>query len=149
MMRVWIFFAGLFGAAGVALGAFHAHGLEGWLEDQQVSSADIEYRLDLCETAVRYLLIQAVALLGIVILSLTNRMIRTWAVVGVGFILGTLLFSGALLAMAFTGNKQFAHLAPFGGITLIGSWLLFALSAFWYPRENLERFGEEDPSWPE
>jgi uncharacterized membrane protein YgdD (TMEM256/DUF423 family) len=132
--RIWILFAGLFGTAGVALGAFHAHGMDGMLEEQGISGSEIGYRLDLCETAVRYLLTQAVALMGIAVLSLAARFIRTWYVVGGGFILGTLLFSGALLAMAFTGNRQFAHVAPFGGITLIVSWLLFALSAFWYPR---------------
>lgn len=135
--RIWILFAGLFGAAGVALGAFHAHGMDGMLEEQGLSGSDVGYRLDLCETSVRYMLIQATALMGMAILSMHANFLRTWRVVGTGFILGTILFSGSLLAIAFTGLKKFGMIAPIGGVTLILSWLLFAASAYIYkPVQN-------------
>ncbi|CDQ09268.1 conserved membrane protein of unknown function [Acidithiobacillus ferrivorans] len=42
--------------------------------------------------------------------------------------LGTLLFCGGLYLLTLTGDVSWAFFAPVGGITLILSWLLLALS---------------------
>lgn len=115
-MQFALVFGGLSGALGVALGAGAAHALKRVLDERSLA---------LVETAVRYQLVHAVALLALGALLAArpwpalNWVAWAWAV-------GTALFCGALYLLAFTGVRAFAHVAPFGGLALILGWALLA-----------------------
>ena len=49
---------------------------------------------------------------------------------GIGFLLGIVLFSGALYFRALGGEGWFAHTVPMGGTLWLIAWLALALSPF-------------------
>jgi uncharacterized membrane protein YgdD (TMEM256/DUF423 family) len=112
--------AALLGALSVILGAFGAHSLK------EIFTADI---LQVYETAVRYQMYHAFALLavGIVHKEFTNKKIK-WA--GNFFIAGIVLFSGSLYALCFIEYQHLSSLSwigaitPLGGLCFIIGWLL-------------------------
>ena len=109
---MWIQTAALFGALGVVLGAFGAHGLEARLTPD---------RLDVWTTAVDYHLLHAVALLALALYErATGAKIRGPAT---GFTLGILLFSGSLYALALGGPRLLGPVTPLGGLCFIAGWL--------------------------
>lgn len=77
------------------------------------------------ETAARYHLFHALALL--VVAALLERP-RHPAVANAawGFLVGTVLFSGSLYALALTGQRWFGVITPAGGALLITGWLSLA-----------------------
>lgn len=124
----WIPVAGaLLAAAGVGLGAFGAHGLEDFLR-RLGHEADLAKRLAWYETAVRYQLYHALALLIVAALAA-----RTGAAGGLPaglFLLGIALFSGSLYAMTFAGEawRKLGMVTPLGGLALIIGWLALAVA---------------------
>jgi uncharacterized membrane protein YgdD (TMEM256/DUF423 family) len=108
--------AALLGAAGVALGAFGAHGLRARLDAQQLA---------VWETAVKYHLIHAAALLALA-LSPHAPQLR-----GAGwcFVAGIALFSGSLYALSLGGPRLLGPVTPLGGLALIAGWLWLAKAA--------------------
>lgn len=130
--KIWMIFAGILGATGVAIGAFQAHGLEKVLTAQQVSVEDINHRLELCSTGVRFQLIHALGLIAIAITGFLRPADRIWHAVGGGFCIGVLFFCGSLYMISIPGEKSFARFAPIGGIALMVSWLLVAIGACWF-----------------
>jgi len=108
--------AALLGAAGVALGAFGAHGLRARLDARG---------LEVWETAVRYHLVHAVALLALA-LSPYAAQLRT---AGWLFAAGIALFSGSLYALALGGPRLLGPVTPLGGLALVAGWLWIARAA--------------------
>jgi uncharacterized membrane protein YgdD (TMEM256/DUF423 family) len=109
----------LLGALGVALGAFGAHALK--------ESLKAAGNFDTFETAVRYQFYGAFSLLILQLLATKfNNKFNAWA--GYLFVVGTLIFSGSLYLICFTGIKTFGAIAPIGGLCLIAGWLLMFLS---------------------
>ena len=125
---LWLLLAGLLGAAGVALGAYEAHGLEKLLTGWGLSADEVQSRLHNCEVAVRYQLLHAVALLGLAVAVRTHGG-RWLHAAGACWLLGTLLFSGMLYVLVFTGNRSIVHLIPLGGVLHIVGWLSLAAAA--------------------
>ena len=123
--RIWIVLAGLLGASGVGLGAFHAHGLTNWLAKQELSEPEIAKRAANCETAVRYQMYHSLALFGVGLLARGRQNSRTKLAGGL-FVLGTLLFSGGLYLFVFTGDLLHWAIVPVGGLCLIAGWLALA-----------------------
>ncbi len=113
--------AGLLGAMAIALGAFHAHGLESWLGRYGLPGELLERRMDNVESGVRYQMFHALALLGLAALRQESKS-RLLGWIAAGFMLGTFFFSGSLYAIVFTGQTWFGMVAPLGGLTLIVSW---------------------------
>ena len=111
--RGLLLLAALLGAAGVLLGAFGAHGLRARLD---------AHALEVWETAVRYHLVHAVALLAIA-LSPHAAALRS---AGWLFVAGIVLFSGSLYALALGGPRLLGPVTPLGGIALIAGWALIA-----------------------
>lgn len=108
--------AGLLLALATMSGAFGAHALKAHLPAE---------RLQLWDTAVRYHFFHALGLLGV---GLTLRAedagaLRTAAVL---IIVGILLFSGSLYALALGASRPIGALTPLGGAAWIAAWLLFA-----------------------
>jgi uncharacterized membrane protein YgdD (TMEM256/DUF423 family) len=103
----------LLAAAGVALGAFGAHGLRSLLPPEA---------LGWWQTAVQYQLWHAVGLLAV---GAAPAALRTR---GPAFMLagGTLIFSGSLYAMALTDARWLGAVTPIGGALMIAGWLWLA-----------------------
>lgn len=127
MTRTWIVAAGVLGALGVALGAFGAHGLEGWLEGAE----DAAKRLAWWRTGVQYHLLHAVAL-GLPAWLSERCSGKAPSVAGVLFSVGVLLFSGTLYAMTLGAPRVLGAVTPLGGLSLIAGWLAVAASVRTY-----------------
>lgn len=118
MNKFFLLSGSVLGLLGVAIGAFGAHALKAMLEAAG--------RADTFETGVRYLFYHAIAivLVGILSKEFPGNTIN-WS--GNAFLLGTLIFSGSLFLICFTGINVFGAVAPIGGTLLIIGWALL----FW------------------
>ncbi len=107
----------LFAGLAVASGAFGAHALK----DTLVQNG----RLDTYETAVRYQMYHALALLiaGALMSQVEGlgRAVVCWAV-------GIICFSGSLYALCFSTITAVALLTPIGGLFFLAGWTLFAVA---------------------
>lgn len=116
----WIGIAGIFGALGVALGALGAH---------LPSSIIPNLTRTTYETAVRYHLYHALALLGCGILLAVfperGRLLRWSAAL---FAAGIVLFSGSLYALVLTDVLILGAVTPIGGVCWIAAWGLLGWS---------------------
>jgi uncharacterized membrane protein YgdD (TMEM256/DUF423 family) len=100
----------VFAAAGVALSAYAAHGADG------AARASLQ-------SAALFALLHGVALA-----ALSRPADRRLSLAALAMLaLGTLLFSGSLVAAHLLGTST--RLAPTGGLLLIGGWLLYAVAA--------------------
>lgn len=116
MQKIFLASGAILGALGVALGAFGAHALKAMLEASG--------RTDTFETAVKYQMYHALALVlvGVLAAQLPNQAKwLTWS--GYAFVVGVLIFSGALYLICFTGVRAWGAVAPIGGTLLIVGWL--------------------------
>jgi uncharacterized membrane protein YgdD (TMEM256/DUF423 family) len=114
--RIHVLLAALMGAAGVALWAMAAHRAGG---ESLVTSA-------------QFLLIHACAVLGLTACrkqALVHD--RIASIASAVLILGTLLFSGDIVARVLVGDRLFPIAAPVGGSLLILGWLMVGVSAVW------------------
>ena len=106
------------GFLGVALGAFGAHALQGRLSPED---------LQIFETAVRYQLVHALALVALAALS--GRISAVPAIVaGWGFTGGILVFSGSLYLLVLTGPRWLGAVTPIGGLAFLLGWAALAWS---------------------
>ena len=99
----------LLGALAVAAGAFGAHALRGRLDPAMLAAF---------ETAARYQLIHAPAVL---LAAQRAREVggSLGRLAGTLFVVGVLLFSGSLYAMALGAPRAIGLATPFGGASLI------------------------------
>jgi uncharacterized membrane protein YgdD (TMEM256/DUF423 family) len=111
----------LFGALGVALGAFGAHSLKRRLTAE---------RLETFETGVRYHLVHSLALLGTALAAGRWPDSGLPAFAGWLFLAGILLFSGSLYLLVSTGRRWLGAITPLGGLAFIGGWICLALAAW-------------------
>lgn len=118
--RVFFSIGAVFGALGVATGAFGAHGLKGWLSPEMLA---------VFETGVRYHLIHALALLAVAWAS-TRWASAAIRAAGWLFVVGIFVFSGSLYVLTLTGIRALGAITPFGGVALIAGWLLLAWGAW-------------------
>lgn len=120
MQRKWLFLGALLGGLSVALGAFGAHGLRGLV------TADL---LANYETAARYQMYHALALMATSIVGGDARRARLTNVAGWLFVIGVIIFSGSLYIMTFTGLRWLGAITPIGGAAMIGGWAALAVAA--------------------
>lgn len=139
MERALLVIGAVSGLLGVGAGAFGAHALRSRLSAE---------RLAWFETAVRYQLWHALAVLGAVfvgsvdIVTAGPRRFASrpfvlfaggmgWPAAAAGwlFVAGTVLFSGSLYALALTGRRRWAAIAPVGGVCFLLGWAALALAA--------------------
>lgn len=109
--------AALAGAVAVMTGAFGAHALKARL------TPDL---LVVWQTAVQYHFWHALALGLIGMLTLHRPDSRALRTAGWLMMLGLLLFSGSLYALALTGVRGLGAVTPLGGLAFIGGWLALA-----------------------
>lgn len=119
MFRLFFMLGAVSGALGVAAGAFGAHALRDKVEPRL---------LEIFETAARYEMYHALALLAVGLLAsrwpsgLLNS--AGWL-----FVAGTLFFSGSLYAMTFTGIRALGAITPIGGVCFIAGWICLGVAA--------------------
>lgn len=103
-------------AAAVGTGAFGAHGLRDRLD---------AYALGIWEKAVFYHFVHAIGLLVVPLFASTSVIAKPamsricWLL-----LIGILLFSGSLYALAVTGVRTLGAVTPVGGIAFIAAWVL-------------------------
>lgn len=120
LWTLWVILGSLAGALAVGLGAFGAHALRERLEPDALAVFDI---------AARYQMYHALALLavGFLALRVDNLAVR---IAGIAFVVGIVLFSGSLYALALSGQRWLGMVTPIGGLALIGGWIALAIAAF-------------------
>ncbi len=108
-------------ALAVAAGAFGAHGLRNKLD---------AYSMSVYEKAVFYHFVHALGILLIAVLA------RTGAITPAGqgraawlLLIGILVFSGSLYALAVSGIRILGAITPIGGVAFIAGWLVLAYEA--------------------
>ena len=124
----WLLTAALLGGLAVAGGAFGAHGLKAhFAADGEMSPAN-EQMLAHWETAARYQMYHALALLAVGLLAARgpNRVLH---LAGLSMTIGTVIFSGCLYALVLTGERRLGAVVPLGGVLLIVGWVLLAVGA--------------------
>jgi len=120
MANTFMLIGSLAGFLGVAAGAFGAHGLRSRL------SSDM---LAVFETAVRYQMYHALALL--ITAAVIGRVgdARLLSIAGWSFITGVVLFSGSLYGLALSGTSALGAITPLGGVAFLVGWGCLALFA--------------------
>lgn len=98
---------------GIGLGAFGAHGLE----DQLLAND----RVDTWETAASYHLIHGLALLIVALVLPTRKFVFG------AFLVGVLIFSGSLYALALTDLSKLGAITPIGGLSFLIGWGALAI----------------------
>ena len=125
MNRTFVLAAAILGFIGVAAGAFGAHALR-----ETLSARDLE----IFETAVRYQLIHAVALLGIAAAAARwTGVSGALSLAGWSMIAGVIVFSGSLYGLVGTGVRGLGAVTPLGGLGLLLGWAALAWAAFKAP----------------
>lgn len=119
MNRLWLGLGAALGLAGVALGAAGTHALAAGLDAASARAYD---------TAVRYQLVHAAALVALAAVDGQGRGGRTLHAAGWCLVGGTALFCGALYVRALAGPLPLPA-APAGGALLMAGWLLLLLAA--------------------
>lgn len=116
--RITLLCGAALGLSAVAIGAFGAHALKAIL----VASG----RLETYELAVQYQFYHALAMLLVGAL-MTQYSVGTLRYAALAFFAGTLLFSGSLYILSFTGIGVLGAVTPVGGVLFILGWgLVFA-----------------------
>ncbi len=99
----------------VSCGAFGAHALKRRLDPD---------RLAVFETGARYHMYHALALVGVSGLATTRG--GAADAVGAFFLVGIVLFSGSLYALALSGVRKLGAITPIGGLCFLLGWADFA-----------------------
>jgi uncharacterized membrane protein YgdD (TMEM256/DUF423 family) len=115
----WIWIGAISGFVSVAMGAFGAHSLKQVLDEKALA---------VFHTGAQYEMYHALALIGVGLWAAqhpnASAQIPGWA-----FLIGTLLFSGSLYALALTGIRSLGVITPFGGVCFLIGWIAFAFTA--------------------
>ena len=119
MDRLFVMLGALSAGVGVAAGAFGAHALRARVEPRL---------LEVFETGARYQMYHALALVAV------GAVAARWSAPllsasGWLFVAGTVLFSGSLYAMTFTGIRALGAITPLGGVCFIAGWICLAVVA--------------------
>ncbi len=112
----------LFAFVGVALGAFGAHALEGKVKPED---------LPIWETAVRYQMYHALALIAVGIMQQLPTLSQSahLALSAMLFSAGIALFSGSLYLLVLTDRRWLGAITPLGGLLMLAGWLTLAWGA--------------------
>ena len=121
-------------AAAVIMGAFGAHGMEGYLAEFENGAR----RMDVWKTAAHYHIVHAI---GLIVIGLTPsakpKLINIAACL---MILGISIFSGLLYTYSYTDIRILGAFVPIGGLSMIAGWITLAVAAYTKPT------AENDPA---
>jgi uncharacterized membrane protein YgdD (TMEM256/DUF423 family) len=116
MTRTFATLACLLAFLAVAAGAFGAHALRARVAPDMLA---------VWETAARYQMYHALALLGVA-WALDRWPGTPAAVAGWLFVIGVVLFSGSLYVLSVTGVRWLGAITPLGGLAFLAGWLVLA-----------------------
>ena len=128
MARMLMFAGAILAGVGVAAGSFGAHGLKAVVEATG--------RADNWETAVRYCMYHALAVLVVGLAAALGRLDagRTpLLAAGWCFVAGTVVFSGCLAFLAVSGLRFLGAVVPIGGVLFLIGWALLAVAVIRLP----------------
>src|SRR5437868_2322932 len=114
--RTWTGLAAINGLLAVAFGAFAAHGL--------TQAKPIEW----LHTGSQYQMVHVLAVFAALALHRTGA--KGMGLVAALFLVGTVLFSGSLYAMALGGPRLLGAITPLGGLAFMAGWVLMAWRGF-------------------
>lgn len=118
----WTTVGALLMALAVAMGAFGAHGLRNTLD---------AYSMTVYEKAVFYHFVHALGILLVSLLARTNAIsVAGQARAAWLLLIGIVVFSGSLYALALSGLRILGAITPIGGLAFILGWLVLAYEAF-------------------
>ena len=121
MTKIFLAIASIFGGLSVGTGAFASHALKDKLSERA---------LEIFETAARYQMYHALALLLVALLiNQTESSQPSLVIAGWAFIIGIFVFSGSLYALSLTNIKVLGAITPLGGLTFIIGWGALAYSS--------------------
>lgn len=124
MFKAFLMIAALLGGVSVAAGAFASHALKEKLAERS---------LEIFETAARYQMYHALALLAVALLLNRTEVAPTLLTIsGWAFIVGVLLFCGSLYTLSLSGIKVLGAVAPLGGLAFLVGWGCLAVAAWNY-----------------
>jgi len=118
-MKIFWILGCAFGFLAVAAGAFGAHALRDRLSPEYLA---------VFETAVRYQMYHALALLGVTWAG-TQWPGASTAVAGWLFTAGIVIFSGSLYLLTLTGTRWLGAITPIGGVALLAGWIVLATAS--------------------
>jgi uncharacterized membrane protein YgdD (TMEM256/DUF423 family) len=122
MVRIFLAIAAILAGLAVAAGAFASHALKERLSDRA---------LEIFETASRYQMYHALALLLVAVLlaqmAMPSSLLNT---AGYAFLVGIVLFSGSLYALSLSGVKWLGAITPLGGVAFLIGWGCVAAAAW-------------------
>src|SRR5438309_1679495 len=117
----WIAIGAVLMALAVGMGAFGAHGLRNRLDD---------YSMSVYEKAVFYHFVHALGILLVALLARTSTITPAGqARVGGLLLIGIIVFSGSLYALAISGQRILGAITPIGGLAFIIGWLVLIYEA--------------------
>lgn len=122
MERLFLALGAISAGISVAAGAFGAHGLKARIPPEL---------LVVWETGARYQMYHAFGLMAAAWAASRGDAARgpaAWA--GWLFVVGTVIFSGSLYALAFTGIRAIGAVTVLGGVAFLVGWVFLALAAF-------------------
>lgn len=135
MHRTFMILGAISAGLSVAAGAFGAHALRERVEPRL---------LEVFETAARYQMYHALALFAVAwVITRGADMasaaqgvaqgaapgVRMAVAAGWLFVAGTVVFSGSLYAMTFTGIRGLGAITPIGGVCFLAGWVCLAVAA--------------------
>ncbi len=115
----WVAAGAVLGLLGVVMGAAGTHALEGRLDTDA---------LDTLETAVRFQMYHAIALVAVGGLGSVWKS-RAVAITCGLLTFGVVVFCGSLYLIAFADIGVFGAVAPVGGLSLMAGWGTLAVGA--------------------
>lgn len=121
MVRFFLMIAAVSGFFAVVIGAFAAHGLK------QILAPEL---IEVVKTGVQYQMYHALALLLVALWLSHKPDVRGLKAGGLAFILGSLLFSGSLYALALGAPRWLGPVTPLGGLCFLMGWVLLLVAAW-------------------
>lgn len=121
MARILIIIAAVSGFLSVVIGAFAAHGLKKALAPEMI---------EVVKTGVQYQMYHALALLFVALILVHKPATTGLKASGWAFILGSLMFSGSLYALALGAPRWLGPVTPLGGLCFLVGWVLLAVAAW-------------------
>lgn len=117
----WTAIGAVLMALAVGMGAFGAHGLRSGLD---------AYSMSVYEKAVFYHFVHALGILLVASLARANAIsIAAQARVAWLLLIGIVIFSGSLYALAISGLRLLGAITPVGGLAFIAGWIVLAYEA--------------------
>jgi uncharacterized membrane protein YgdD (TMEM256/DUF423 family) len=117
----WVRIGAVLGFLAVGLGAFGAHSLKERLEASAMTAT--------YQTAAHYQMDHALALVAVGLLGIWGRGGRAVSIAGWAFLVGVVLFSGSLYALAISGITKLGMITPFGGLAFLVGWVALVVAA--------------------